>query len=69
MKNSISKIKKFLADEQGAEAVEWIMVAAVLAAIITAVFWSTLKTAMESGIGEIKIPLKIVRPPERYKYK
>ena len=57
MKNSISKIKKFLADEQGAEAVEWIMVAAVLAAIITAVFWSTLKTAMESGIGEIKIAM------------
>lgn len=53
MKNSISKIKKFLADEQGAEAVEWIMVAAVLAAIITAVFWSTLKTAMESGIAKI----------------
>lgn len=53
MKNSISKIKKFLADEQGAEAVEWIMVAAVLAAIITAVFWSTLKTAMENGIEGI----------------
>ena len=53
MKNSMRKIKKFLADEQGAEAVECIMVAAVLAAIITAVFWSTLKTAMESGINGI----------------
>lgn len=53
MKNSISKIKKFLTDEQGAEAVEWIMVAAVLAAIIAVVFWSTLQTAMNSGIGQI----------------
>ena len=53
MKNSISKIKKFLADEQGAEAVEWIMVAAVLAAIITAVFWSTLQDAMKVGIAKI----------------
>ncbi len=53
MKNSMRKLKKFLADEQGAEAVEWIMVAAVLAAIIAVVFWSTLQTAMNSGIGQI----------------
>lgn len=53
MKNSISKIKKFLTDEQGAEAVEWIMVAAVLAAIITLVFWGTLKDAMNVGITKI----------------
>lgn len=53
MKNSISKIKKFLADEQGAEAVEWIMVAAVLAAIIAVVYWKTLQDAMGLGIGKI----------------
>lgn len=53
MKNSMRKLKKFLADEQGAEAVEWIMVAAVLAAIIAVVFWTTLQTAMNTGIGKI----------------
>ena len=35
MKNAI---KKFLADEQGAETVEWVMIAAVLAGVIVATY-------------------------------
>ena len=41
MKNIINKTKAFLADENGAETVEWVMIAAVLAAIIAAAFWVT----------------------------
>ena len=42
MKNIINKTKAFLADENGAETVEWVMIAAVLAAIILAAFWGQL---------------------------
>ena len=38
MKNIINKTKAFLADENGAETVEWVMIAAVLAAIIVDCF-------------------------------
>ena len=38
MKNAINK---FLADEQGAETVEWVMIAAVLAATIIATYGAT----------------------------
>jgi Flp pilus assembly pilin Flp len=36
MKNLKEHVNAFLADEQGAETVEWVMIAAVLAAIIIA---------------------------------
>lgn len=53
MKNLINKIKAFFADEQGAETVEWVMIAATLAAIIAGVFWGTLQTAVSSAITTI----------------
>ena len=53
MKNIINKIKAFLADEQGAETVEWVMIAAILAAIITVVFWTTLQGALNDAITNI----------------
>ncbi|MDO9423555.1 MAG: hypothetical protein Q7T40_05135 [Methylobacter sp.] len=53
MKNIINKIKAFLADEQGAETVEWVMIAAVLAGIITVVFWGTLQGALNDAIKAI----------------
>jgi len=53
MKNIINKTKAFLADENGAETVEWVMIAAILAAIITAVFWGQLQTALSAAITGI----------------
>ena len=53
MKNIINKTKAFLADEQGAETVEWVMIAATLAAIITAVFWNNLKGGLDTGVDNI----------------
>ena len=53
MKNIINKTKAFLADEQGAETVEWVMIAAILAAIITAVFWNQLRNALSAAIAGI----------------
>jgi Flp pilus assembly pilin Flp len=53
MKNIVNKIQAFLADEQGAETVEWVMIAAILAAIITAVFWGQLQTALSTAITGI----------------
>ena len=53
MKNLINKTKAFLADENGAETVEWVMIAAVLAGIISIVFWDKLQTALSSAIGNI----------------
>jgi len=45
MKNLRKHINAFLADEQGAETVEWVMIAAVLASIIALSFGPT------SGLG------------------
>jgi Flp pilus assembly pilin Flp len=53
MKNIVNKIQAFLADEQGAETVEWVMIAAILAAIITAVFWGQLQAALSAAITGI----------------
>jgi Flp pilus assembly pilin Flp len=53
MKNIIDKTKAFLADENGAETVEWVMIAAVLAAIILAAFWGPLKTALDTSLTNI----------------
>ncbi|MEY3882082.1 MAG: hypothetical protein RIQ94_2878 [Pseudomonadota bacterium] len=53
MKTLINKISAFLADEQGAETVEWVMIAAVLAAIISVVFWGTLQAGLNTAILRI----------------
>jgi|GEM_PF-2122712 Flp pilus assembly pilin Flp len=53
MKTLINKTKVFLADEQGAETVEWVMIAAILAAIIGTAFWVTLKGGVNNAIGTI----------------
>lgn len=53
MKNLLNKIRAFLADEQGAETVEWVMIAAVLAAIIIAAFNTTLRNGVINAIGGI----------------
>jgi Flp pilus assembly pilin Flp len=52
MKNLVNKINAFLADDQGAETVEWVMIAAILAAIIT-VFWVQLQAALTAAIALI----------------
>lgn len=51
--NIINKIEAFLADENGAETVEWVMVAALMAAIITVSFSGTLRTAIVTAVGRI----------------
>jgi Flp pilus assembly pilin Flp len=56
---TISNVRKFLADENGAETVEWVMVAALMAAIITASFNSTLRNAIKSAITNIVSALSI----------
>jgi pilus assembly protein Flp/PilA len=53
MKNLINKLKAFFADEQGAETVEWVMVAAVLTAIIIAVFNTSLRNALTGAMSNI----------------
>jgi Flp pilus assembly pilin Flp len=53
MKTLINKISAFLADEQGAETVEWVMIAAVLAAIIATAFWTKLGGAVNNAITKI----------------
>ena len=53
MKNIVNKTKAFLADENGAETVEWVMIAAVLAGIIAVAFWQTLGTGVNDAIGNI----------------
>ena len=53
MINILSKIKEFLVDEQGAETVEWAMIAAILAAIIIAAYLTTLGTEIKAAIGRI----------------
>lgn len=59
MKNLINKIKAFFADEQGAETVEWVMIAAVLAGIIIAAFYTTLGDAVRATIGRIVASLNL----------
>lgn len=53
MRTLINKISVFLADEQGAETVEWVMIAAILAAIIATAFWTNLRTAVNTAITTI----------------
>jgi Flp pilus assembly pilin Flp len=53
MKKITNLVKGFLADEKGAETVEWVMIAAVLAGIITVVFWGTLQDGLSAAITKI----------------
>lgn len=53
MKKTTNLVKAFFADEKGAETVEWVMIAAVLAGIIVAAFWGTLQTGVNGAIGSI----------------
>ncbi len=53
MKDIINNIKAFLADEKGAETVEWVMIVALLTTIILAVYNTSLNTALVSAIGRI----------------
>ncbi len=53
MKKITNQIKAFFADEQGAETVEWVMIAAVLAGIIATAFWTTLSGGVNGAITDI----------------
>jgi len=53
MKKITNQMKAFFADEKGAETVEWVMIAAVLAGIIVLAFWTTLKTGVDDTIKNI----------------
>jgi Flp pilus assembly pilin Flp len=53
MKKTTNLVKAFFADEKGAETVEWVMIAAVLAGIIATAFWTTLSGGVNGAIGTI----------------
>ena len=53
MKNIANTIKVFLADEQGAETVEWVMIAAVLAGIIVVAFGTNLDGSVTTATTTI----------------
>jgi len=53
MKNLVNKIKSFLVDEQGAETVEWVMIAAVLAFIISVAYAGTLGASITAAFTRI----------------
>lgn len=53
MNKITNQLKAFFADEQGAETVEWVMIAAILAAIIIAAIWGTLQAGVTAAIGRI----------------
>lgn len=59
MKTLINKISAFLADEQGAETVEWVMIAAILAGIIIAAFLTTLGDEVKAAIDRIVANIKL----------
>ena len=53
MKNLVNKITAFIADEKGAEAVEWVLVAAALVGVITFVYGTNLQTGLGSAITRL----------------
>jgi len=57
MKNMMSKIKAFLVNEEGAETVEWAIVAAILATIAITVYNGTLNAALVAAVGKINTAL------------
>ena len=56
---NINKINDFLTNEQGAETVEWAMIAAILAAIIIAAYLTTLGEEIKAAIGRIVANIKL----------
>lgn len=58
MRKITNLMKAFFADEKGAETVEWVMIAAVLAGIISAAYWTTLKGGVDTAIGNINAAMK-----------
>ncbi|MGZ3835762.1 MAG: hypothetical protein ACXV8P_00535 [Methylobacter sp.] len=60
MKKITNLMKSFFADEKGAETVEWVMIAAVLAAIIVAAIWGTLKGGVDAAISGISADMTTV---------
>ena len=53
MKNIMSKIKTFLVNEDGAETVEWAIVAAILSVLAVLTYNGALNTALAAAIGKI----------------
>ena len=53
MKNIYNKLLAFLVDEEGAETVEWVMIAAVLATVIIAAFNTSLKGSVTGAMTAI----------------
>ena len=53
MENLMNKIKSFLVNEDGAETVEWAIVAAILAVLAVNIYSGTLNTALAAAIGKI----------------
>jgi len=53
MKNIMSKIKSFLVNEDGAETVEWAIVAAILAVLAVLTYDGALNAALNAAIGKI----------------
>jgi Flp pilus assembly pilin Flp len=62
MKKITNLVKTFFADEKGAETVEWVMIAAVLAGIIASAFWVTLKGGVDASITSITGSMTKVLP-------
>jgi len=63
MKKITNQLKAFFADEKGAETVEWVMIAAVLAGIIAVAFWQTLSTGVNGAIGTITTNMATAATP------
>jgi Flp pilus assembly pilin Flp len=62
MKEITNQIKVFFADDKGAETVEWVMIAAVLAGIIVVAFWTTLQGGVNGAITNITGSMSSVLP-------
>ena len=53
MKDITNKIKTFFADEKGAETVEWVLVAAILVAIVGVVYGNLLLHGLENAMNNL----------------
>ena len=53
MENLMNKIKSFLVNEDGAETVEWAIVAAILSVLAVLTYNNALNTALAAAIGKI----------------
>lgn len=57
MKALINKIKAFLADEQGAETVEWVVVVALLVMVAISVYNGILLGVLEGAVEAIGVKI------------